>query len=375
MTSRTGESPVADDPIPLATELAELTPEWLTAALHHDGALGPQGQVVAVATEPVGTGQMADSTRLHLTYTDGPAGPVTVVAKLPAADELSRRTGADMGSYEREVRFYQELAGRVDVRTPHAHHADIEVGTGRFVLILEDLAPARQGDQLGGCSPDVAALAVREVAGLHTARWGDASLEDVSWLHRRDDARLTELAALLPALYGGFAERYGDRLPDDVVALGERFVARVRTWYERPRPWTVVHTDYRLDNLLFGTAEGGPPIAVVDWQTVGLGPGVGDVAYFLGAGLLPDQRRAHEVELLRGWHDLVVASGVAGYAWDRCWRDYRWATLAGLHMAILASMIVERTDRGDAMFVAMAERHGRHALDLDAEELLPPGST
>jgi hypothetical protein len=29
-------------------------------------------------------------------------------------------------------------------------------------------------------------------------------------------------------------------------------------------------------------------------------------------------------------------------------------------------MLVARTDRGDQMFLTMADRHARHALDLDA---------
>jgi hypothetical protein len=33
-------------------------------------------------------------------------------------------------------------------------------------------------------------------------------------------------------------------------------------------------------------------------------------------------------------------------------------------------MLVERTDRGDRMFLTMADRHARHALDLDAAEVL-----
>ena len=35
-----------------------------------------------------------------------------------------------------------------------------------------------------------------------------------------------------------------------------------------------------------------------------------------------------------------------------------------------ASMLVERTDRGDQMFLTMADRHSRHALDLDATSVL-----
>ena len=39
-------------------------------------------------------------------------------------------------------------------------------------------------------------------------------------------------------------------------------------------------------------------------------------------------------------------------------------------MAILASMIVGRTDRGDEMFVVMANRHASQVVDLDAVEFL-----
>ena len=39
-------------------------------------------------------------------------------------------------------------------------------------------------------------------------------------------------------------------------------------------------------------------------------------------------------------------------------------------MAVAASMLVERTDRGDQMFLTMAARHARHALDLDAPAVI-----
>ena len=38
-------------------------------------------------------------------------------------------------------------------------------------------------------------------------------------------------------------------------------------------------------------------------------------------------------------------------------------------MAVVASMIVGHTERGEAMFAAMATRHLTHALDLDARSL------
>jgi aminoglycoside/choline kinase family phosphotransferase len=350
-----------------------LDPDGLTTALRESGALASGARVVAVDQEPVGTGQMGDCLRLALTYDREVAAPATVVAKLPSSNETSRLTGMAMRTYEVEVRFYQDLAPSLPVRAPHCHHADIDLATGDFVLLLEDLAPARPGDQVAGCSVDQAALVLEEAARLHAPRWGDASLRDMDWLERYSPEARDGLQAMLTVLWPNFVERYGDALDDDVVALGHRFIEHLGAWYAlRAEPHTVVHNDFRLDNLLFGVAEGGPPVAVVDWQTVGLGPALADVSYFLGAGLQIEDRRAHEEALVRGYHDALLAAGVDGLRWEDCWGQYRTFAFSGFHMAVLASMIVERTDRGDAMFLAMAGRHGRQALDLGSEAMLSP---
>jgi len=39
-------------------------------------------------------------------------------------------------------------------------------------------------------------------------------------------------------------------------------------------------------------------------------------------------------------------------------------------MAVIAAMLVERTDRGDEMFAVMAERSGYQALHLDSLALV-----
>ncbi|HEY3701214.1 MAG TPA: hypothetical protein VGL32_03055, partial [Acidimicrobiales bacterium] len=70
------------------------------------------------------------------------------------------------------------------------------------------------------------------------------------------------------------------------------------------------------------------------------------------------------------YHDALRAAGVVDLGWDDCWTQYRRYTFGGLIMAVAASMLVEQTDRGDDMFVTMAQRHGRHAIDLEAERLV-----
>jgi hypothetical protein len=340
-----------------------LTPTFLTDAL---GA-----EVVGVATQPVGTGQVASSIRVTLTYAPGAEGPATVVAKLPSDDPTSRATSAALQHYLIETSFYRDLAPTLPVRAPGCHHVHHDPATDDFVLLLEDMAPAEQGDQIAGCSPDIAALAVEHLPLLHAPRWGDPALQAMPWLHRTTPESAAFTGQLLLSLMELFEQRYADRVDDDVLALAHRVLARLGSaTMADPSSWTVQHGDYRLDNLLFGAAGGGVPIAVVDWQTVVHGPGVSDLSYFLGAGLTTEDRRTHEQALVRQYHDAMQAADVA-LEWDDCWLQYRRFSAAGLAMAIGASGLVGQTDRGDDMFVAMAQRHGRHALDLDVEAALP----
>jgi aminoglycoside/choline kinase family phosphotransferase len=355
----------------LRRHAADVTIEWLTDVLRDSGSI-IDASVTSFETMPVGTGQMADSVRFSLGYDrEELDAPVSVVVKLAAADDTSRATGVALGSYETEVRFYQQVAPTVDISLPRCHFADVDAASGWFTLVLEDLAPAVPGDQLAGCSVDDAALALSQLAKLHTPRWGDRTLAELPWLHRNTPERVKFGAELIVELLPGFIDRYADQLDAELICLGERLMPEIGAWMaNHPQPWTVQHGDYRLDNMLFGGPGSRRPLAVVDWQTATYGPPLLDASYFLGAGLIENDRRTHERDLLREYHQALTSAGIESYSWQRCWADYRRFTLAGFLMAVGASMLVERTPRGDEMFMTMARRHGAHILDLEAEGVL-----
>jgi hypothetical protein len=316
-------------------------------------------EISTVRSEPLGTGQMSDSLRVHVTYPARTDLPSTFVVKLPAADETSRGTAAMMRSYEKEVRFYEQLAPSLPVRTPRCYASRFDPVTHDFVLVLEDLSPAQPGDQLTGCSVELAEAAVVQLAALHAPRWGDPLLDELDWLVGDEAGSRAFMTDLLPQLWAGFTARYGTLVADFVVTAGDLVFQRIDSYLAaRPGPRTVTHGDFRLDNLLIH----GPSVTVVDWQTCALGAGAADVAYFVGAGLLTDVRRDVEADLLQTWAKAVGT--------EEPQEDYRHGTWAGLVMAVGASMMVQRTDRGDRMFLAMAERHAQHALDLDADQVL-----
>jgi thiamine kinase-like enzyme len=317
----------------------------------------------------VGTGQMSQTFRIDLQYQDpDSAGPRTVVVKLAAQDETSRSTGIALGIYEAEISFYRELAPRIGGPLPVCHFAQFEAPAGWFTLVLEDAAPAVQGDQIIGCDVAQARLAVRELARLHCPVFGDTELEQSAWLNRPSMVN----QALVSQLLDGFFDRYGDRISSDHQALCRRLVGSLDGWMaDRRGPLGLVHGDFRLDNLLFGGPLAKRELTVVDWQTVGWGPVMSDVSYFLGGGLSVEDRRAHEQELVREYHSALSEQGIPEFSWEECWQGYRRQAFGGVLMAIVASMLVERTERGDEMFMTTLARHAQHALDLEAAELLP----
>ncbi|HEY2077390.1 MAG TPA: phosphotransferase [Streptosporangiaceae bacterium] len=341
----------------------ELTSEFLTRALaSHLGSTA----VAAVDAAPVGTGQVSDSYRLSLTY-DGPAGlPPTIIAKVPAADAASRNAARAFRTYEIEASFYSQLAPGLPVALARCYYSAYDPGPDEYVVLLEDLAPALPGDQLTGLHPDDAAAAIRELAALHAAGWDSADLAALSWLNRSGPDAAALLAAVLTDLYPLFRARFAGRLEPGTLSLIEDFLPKAATYLTAgDEPRTIVHGDFRADNLLFGATRP----AVLDWQTAGFGAGTADLSYFLASSLPVAARRQYEETLVRRYHAALTSRG-AMFSWHDCWTGYRRHAFSGIVMDIIAATMVQQTERGDAMFAAMARRHARHALDLDALALL-----
>jgi hypothetical protein len=346
---------------------------WMTDVLRHSGAVPADAAVVGLDAEQIGTGQVGCNVRYRLTYEPAEAGPPSVVAKFASRDEASRAAGVQTLTYETEVAFYRDIAPTVDVSRPVCHFAAVEAGTPNVVLVLEDLAPAEPGDQLAGCGVEQARLAVVEAARLHGPRWGDPALLDVRWLADKlagDPALIGAFALFWP----GFCERYRPALSAQSLEVGDRMAAAGVGWAEEhPPTLTVCHADFRLDNMLFGPPGHPRPLSVVDWQTVRLGVGTSDVSYFMSAAMPPERRRSCEEEMVGAYHAALAAYGVEGYSLDRCWEDYRRYSFNGFFMGVFASMVVQRTQRGDAMFMAMVNGAAAQVCDLDSFEFLGRG--
>ncbi len=296
------------DPIPC--RLVEFTPELVSGALERNGI---EATVTDVRLEPIGTGEgfLGELARLHLEYpSGGSTGPRTLVAKIPTADEGLKPLGIMLGVYEREARFYDELAAEVRVRVPTCFYNEWDNETERYALLLEDVGDETAGDQAAGASLEQAHAAMLAAAGIHGRWWKNETITQSDWVPPIDSPLNLGLQDMFAGSFPAMVDMYGDTLGPDLVKTIEDFIpttAQFLTSYGDISV-TLVHNDFRLDNMFFGEE-----LTLIDWQIIGCGDGSGDVTSFLAANLEPDLRRAHEIDLLRTYLDRMHEQE-AGYA-------------------------------------------------------------
>ena len=361
-------------PIPMTAE--DFTPEWVTDALRSSGTLGDE-RVTAVEATPVGEGAgfLGSLARLALTYDRPRAGaPATVVAKFPAVVEMNRALALQYQVYEREARFFNEIKSTITAMpTPQAHYVDIKADTGNGVILLEDLdGRLRVGDQLAGASLKEAEQLMTQIADLHATWWGRSDEETIAWVPAFDGPVWAMTAQTLPSLWPTYQQDSGHLLPPGMAEIIER------TWegllwlgQQLSRgPMTLVHGDYRLDNMFFPAKEG-DPITIIDWQLMSRGRGPYDVAYFMSQSIDVELRREAEHALVRRYHDGLLAGGVRDYSFDDCFEDYRTAALWCVMYPVAMGGGMANNERALQIAAALSKRSFNTILDLDAASLLP----
>ena len=352
----------------------EIDAAWLSQRLRdagHDSA-----DVQSFTAADVGTGQVGRCIRYALVHGNDTHAdvPGSLVAKFTSDDPTSRETGRVLKTYLTETHFYREIAPLVNIRVPKCYYAAIDAQGLQHIILMQDLAPATQGDQIAGCSARIARQAVLELVGLHGPTWRDERWFDL--LGRTEDGPFADTQGLYRGALPTFIERFSHRLASEHQAFIEAIgVAHDCPMFNlRNANFALEHYDYRLDNLMIDDGRDSPSqppkVTAVDWQSVRVGKPLNDVAYFMGSALEPEVRRSMERDLLAEYHAGLLEGGVRGYSFDDCFMDYRKGVYAGFAVTVIAAAMVEQTERGDDMFATMARRYAQMALDLSADEFL-----
>lgn len=197
--------------------------------------------ISSFTTTRIGTGQVGEVYRIHLTYpSDASAAvavssPTTAILKIASKDPRSRSSGLSLGIYEREARFYSEIAPSITTNkpeygigfVPQCYYSVFDPSTGAFTLIIQDAgADAEVGDEVKGATLQQARVGLRELGHLHAALLMEP--EQKEWLIKEDPIP----GEYLRQLFAGFKSRYGDRVESDHMQICEKFVSTFNEYME-----------------------------------------------------------------------------------------------------------------------------------------------
>ena len=346
----------------------DVTAQWLTGVLSRPGR---PVAVQAVDVTPIGTGQTGATYRIAVRYAGPPGGmPESFVVKLAAQDpEVRQRVAL---SYRSEHAFYSGVADTVAVPLPRCYHCEYDADGGDFVLLLADMAPAEQADQIRGCTPAQARLAVTALAGLHGPRWCDPAWRsfDGTVMPMPDEASARGLGDITRLAAATTIEKLGARMTGADRATVLDSAELIADWLLGSGDrFSILHGDYRADNLLFEDGR----VTVVDWQTLAVGLPARDLAYFIATSLPPAERAECERDLVAAYHRSLTGYGVSDYDGESCWQDYCFGMLQVPLITTLGFAFSASTDRGDDMMLTMLERGSRAIRELGTLELVRSG--
>lgn len=341
----------------------DITAPWLSHVLKKDVTNANAVRIGA------GAGFLSELYRVAL---EGVDVPESVVVKISTPNVEARGSATSFRMYEREIRFCQQLAPSSPVPVARVYGAEWDPETQDSFLAMQDLSEFRPGNQTQGLSVEDAAAGIDAMAAFHAHWWDDETLADLSWAG----------SLIEPTYYVGIPFGFEMLLPlakqhfghvlapvMDVIEVLQPHINPLQDHLCRG-PNTLLHGDFRGDNLLFGTSADHPPVALVDFQAVVVGRGEMDLAYFLGQSLTTQDRRVNERSLVERYVEALVSRDVAAVSFNACWEDYRRSMLYCLAYGVLMTGLDVTDEPTFAKVEMILGRLVAAAADLGVADLL-----
>ncbi len=303
--------------------LSEITVAWLNEVLTKKYA-SPPGRVRSFDAEPIARQGVTSTIYLiTLTYDREPhRGPDRLIAKFSSDNEAVREALAANRGYQREVGFYLAVGDDAGIPVPRCYAACYDAASNRCLLVLDYIDNTCERDVFSGTVADIE-LAVRHLAAFHARWWGKEGA--LTGFTRGMAPFLVELyAGKLTDSLNHIRTRYRDQVGPTLISLLELWLENTPLFarYFQRGPLTLCHGDFHRNQLLFPITDG-DPFCVIDWQLVCIDSGPTDLAHIIVTGLLPDQRRQKEREIVEEYHRLLLAGGVRNHSRDDTWLQYR----------------------------------------------------
>jgi len=314
----------------IPTSMHEVTDQWLIDILSSQQAFADD-PISSVDRQSVGDGigQVGEFNKVVVTTES--SKQTTLFLKLRAPIEGMHAVALRYKMYEKEVRFYNELAAQMDVRTPEVYYADYDPETENVALLMEFLDGWHSPDQITGASHNQTLAAIKQLAAINTPYWNRT--QDLPWLPTMQTDYMQQTISDMAACSDIFFQRFGTELPiskSDFDRIIESWPAILDGLSEGNL--TLTHYDYRVENMFFSSDES--EVAVIDWQLIGALRAGWDLAYLIGTNIPSEQRRANEQQYIDLYLDCMRDRGV-NYSEAELRHDMKWSLLGLCSIAVI----------------------------------------
>lgn len=370
-TGRSDSKPPARQGLALPKSIDDLDANWLQQAM--EGHLG-EARIDGFSAEVIGIGEgfMGQLARVTLHYAGEPgAAPASLIAKFAATRADTREMAREQNLYEREIGFYRDIGDAVGLRVPACYYSDYEAADQHFVMLLEDMAPGVPSDQVVGTDRETSRQVIEQFARMHARWWNNDTLEGFAWARWIiNETSMDEgLARLKESMAEAEASGRFDSYPE-MKRLMPLLPPLFRLEPAPPFPFSLTHGDLRSDNIIAPGPEGGE-FCVIDWQLAGKGDPINDIARWLAQSISIKDRRETEQELLKLYHDTLLAEGVRGFSYRKFINAYKMNLVVIFVMFSMTIDTVDRSsERAQALFHQFYARLDAALADWEIEKLL-----
>ena len=158
--------------------------------------------------------------------------------------------------YEREIRFYNEIAPISPIRVPNVIYSNHDLEANRYILILEDCSQYSVVHQLEGLNQEQTKQIITSIADFH-ARWWDANnLFSFDWIPKPKSEYLMSFVDIFRMTwdFSTKSDEFLAILPEESQKIGDKIYKQM-PWLINSDPdhnLTITHYDLRTENIFFG---------------------------------------------------------------------------------------------------------------------------
>ena len=285
--------------------------------------------------------------RAKIVWRDAGNFPRALILKFASSKAAHREYAKSMGTYLKEVRFYQSILSAASLPIPYVYFAEIDEASNHFLIVMEDLSGARMTRWFSEGVDDVE-IAVTALAEIHAKYWDDEVLSTLEWLGRSDDEdQCNQYKSLLEQLLPPAKTTFGNLLSGYSWAVLDAWLASwesVRLATSKGAN-TLVHREADMRQMFFPTAFV-DRFVLFDWQSPEIGWGAMDVCRLIATSLSLSARRQHEDSLVKMYVDQLRKNGVTGFSEDILWQQIKLSLLMNV-LAHLFSLLWVETEETD----------------------------